>query len=156
MNLLKFFYLSLFSVLFSLGNTTNNQSENFQPFPTHWYEVSIIEGEEVIFIPCDYQNTEFIFENGNGIDKLVEVTGQDGWESIVEKVVPVDHKTTTVHIIRPDDVKIMFHVTQINKYLFNWKWQEPDYEGNSIEYSINMTPEEYKDHYKVVEEPPCM
>lgn len=132
------------------------QNPSFQRLSNHWYEVKEIEGEKVIFIPCDYQNTEFIIENTDGEEKFTEVTGQDGWENTLEDIVPIDNKTTKVTVTRPDDAQITFIVTEISTYLSNWTWKEKDYEGSMVEYSINMVPEEFKDQFKVVEEPPCM
>ncbi|MDF0717196.1 hypothetical protein PY092_13620 [Muricauda sp. 334s03] len=129
---------------------------SFQQLSNHWYEVKEIEGEAVIFIPCDYQNTEFIIENTNGENKFIEITGQDGWENTLEEIVPIDNATTKVTVIRPDDAKITFVVTEISTYLSNWTWEETGYDGSKAEYSINMVPEEFKDKFKVVEEPPCM
>ncbi|WP_127136660.1 hypothetical protein [Flagellimonas oceanensis] len=132
------------------------QNPDFQRLSNHWYEVKEIEGEAVIFIPCDYQNTEFIIEDTNGENKFTEVTGQDGWENTLEEIVAIDDKTTKVTVTRPDDVQITFIVTEISSYLSNWTWEEKDYDGSVVEYSINMVPEEFKDKFKVVEEPPCM
>ncbi|GLU44783.1 hypothetical protein [Allomuricauda sp. NBRC 101325] len=156
MSPLTFFYSIILSFPFLLGNNSKKHSKEPESFPTHWYEISTIDGEQVIFIPCDYQNTEFIFEESDGKNKLIEVTGQDGWESTVDAITPVNNTTTEVNIRRPDDVKITFTVTQINPFLSNWSWEEPDYDGGTTEYSINMTTEEFKGNFKVVEEPPCM
>lgn len=140
------------------SSTTNDnvQKKDSVAFSKHWYEISNIDGEDVIFVPCDYQNTEFIFEDADGTNKMIEVTGQDGWEDTVDEIITVDRKTTKVSVFRPDHVKITFHVTKISEQLYNWTWEEPDYDGNTNEYSIDMTPEAYKDSYKTVEEPPCM
>ncbi|SDQ76185.1 hypothetical protein [Flagellimonas zhangzhouensis] len=156
MSPLTFFYSIILSFPFLLGNTSENQSKEPESFPTHWYEISTIDGEDVIFIPCDYQNTEFIFEDTDKKNKLIEVTGQDGWESTVDGIITIDDTTTKVNIRRPDNVKITFTVTKISPYLSNWSWKEPNYDGGMTQYSTKMTSEAFKDKFKVVEEPPCM
>ncbi|MDF0705674.1 MAG: hypothetical protein VX772_06995 [Bacteroidota bacterium] len=156
MSSIKFLYLFIFSISLFQAKTVDDGYNVEQKFPKHWHEVSTINGEQVIFIPCDYQNTEFIIESTNGENKFTEVTGQDGWVNVLEEIVPIDDKTTKITVTRPDDVQITFMVTEISSYLYNWTWEEKDYDGSMVEYSINMVPEEYKDQFKVVEEPPCM
>lgn len=156
MSSVKFFFLVVFSLSLSTRSSFDNQIKSNPTFPDHWYEVSNINGEQVIFIPCDYQNTEFILSNSDDKHEFVEVTGQDGWKSEIEEIIQIDNKTMKVSIVRPDDLKVSFMVTEINTRLYNWTWKERDYDGSMIEYSINMTPQEHKDSFKVVEEPPCM
>lgn len=125
-------------------------------FAKHWHEVSKIEGKQVIFIPCDYQNTEFIIEEGNGQQKFIEVTGQDGWQNILDSIVAVDEVITKVYVKRPDNATITFQITKLSDSLSQWSWTEKGYDGALEKYTINMTSEAYKNTYPIVEEPPCL
>lgn len=156
MNLIKIFWPVIITILFVIEKKAGDDPKDIEPFPTHWYEVKIIDGEQVIFIPCDYQNTEFIFENSEGKQILTEITGQDGWRSTVIAIVSIDKTTTKVNIRRPDNVPIEFTITKTGPYIFNWSWVESNYNGGTTTYSINMTTEAFKGKFREVKEPPCM
>lgn len=135
----------------------------------HWYEVKYKEDENIIFVPCDYQNNEFIFKKVGNKTVLETIEGQDGFEYDVLSVTKLNESTRRVKVFRKgDNIKFSYYVQKIDEHNAIWTkgetydcrdcdWSNQDLDSLDLkQISIRMVSEEGKSNYKVVKAPPCL
>ena len=135
--------------------------------PNHQHEIKYKKEESIIFIPCDAQNTEFIFKKTNGKIILEVIEGQDGGEFEVLSTKRIDSKTIKIRV-KEGNMKFSYYVQMINEDTAIWTkpetyyYEGADWENKDLDEldlpqkSIRMVSEQAKSKFKTVEEPPCM
>ena len=153
------------------NNQKNKQekSEIIEGISNHWYEVKFKNDENIIFVPCDYQNTEFIFKKNGQKIILETIEGQDGFEYDVLSVTNINEYTKRIKVLRNiDNVKFSYYVQKIDENNAIWTkgetyecddcdWSNQDLDKLDLEQkSIRMVNQEGKNFYKIVKAPPCL
>ena len=136
---------------FSFDNQNNEKNNSkFIKVEKRWIALTMKNDKEVIYIPCDYQNTEIKISKSN-----LDITiGQDGW---VEKIQSINEENGFVKIqTTVDDKTKKYYINFIDDNTIKINWEELDYDNKIIKYNFKMISENIKNKFKTIEEPPCL
>lgn len=144
------------------------EDEIIPGLPNHWYEIKYKNNENVIFVPCDYQNTEFIFSKKNDKIFMKVIEGQDEVELAVMSVTKIGENTMRIRV-KNENMKFSYFVQKVDSNFAIWtkaetfdcescNWENEDLD--KLDYlgqkSIRMVSQYSRDKCKTVQAPPCL
>lgn len=107
-----------------------NESEIIPGISNHWTEIKYKDDGSIIFIPCDYQNTEFTVKKIKGKIFIEVKEGQDGWNLEVLNTKKINSSTTRIRV-KIDNMKFSYYVQKLDENNSFWtKAETYEYEGS--------------------------
>lgn len=133
----------------------------------HWVQIKYFKDESVIFVPCDFQNTEFIIKKENGKTLIDVIEGQDGLSLNVLSTTKINEKTTRIKV-EFSTIKFSYYVQKLEDGSAIWtkpemyecetcRWENKDLDDLTYleQKSIRTVAKEKTSSYKTVKAPPC-
>lgn len=144
------------------SETTSNGVDNpettqeiFDSLPKEWTMLTLKDGKQIIYIPCDYQNQKLILKKEQGKLKLIHEIGQDGYYFDVQEIKKGDKEYTFLlheagNEEQSDDIIYQLKIGENYQGIWNL------YNDERQLVDLYTTDSRFENNYKTIEEPPCL